>query len=141
MWDPVHIAERLRDHYAGRPNAHLAHEGQTLAGQMMGARRGGRRNADLWYTSRRIKHDGRLRLRRAIAGAMIGLLYGSILAFLSIVAAGGGHGTIVPLLLSSAPLSVFLYAPSGVSEAMSIRRTTQEEQSKAPPQFQRVRNL
>jgi hypothetical protein len=57
---------------------------------------------------------------RAIVGAILGLLYGSLLAFLSIVAAGGGHGTIVPLLLSSAPLSVFLYAPSGVSEAMFI---------------------
>jgi hypothetical protein len=58
--------------------------------------------------------------RRAIVGAMLGLLYGSLLAFLSIVAAGGGHGTIVPLLLSSAPLSVFLYAPTGVSDAMLI---------------------
>lgn len=58
--------------------------------------------------------------RRAIVGAMVGLLYGSLLAFLSIAAAGGGHGTIVPLLLSSAPLSVFLYAPSGVSDAMLI---------------------
>ena len=25
VWDPVHVEERLRDHYAGRPNAHLAH--------------------------------------------------------------------------------------------------------------------
>lgn len=56
--------------------------------------------------------------KRAIVGTMVGLLYGSLLAFLSIVAAGGGHGTIVPLLLSSAPLSGFLYAPSGVNDAM-----------------------
>jgi hypothetical protein len=45
--------------------------------------------------------------RRALVGAMIGLLYGSILSYLSIFAAGGGHGTIIPALLSSAPLSVF----------------------------------
>jgi hypothetical protein len=44
--------------------------------------------------------------RRAIVGALVGLLYGSILAFLSLGAGGGGHGTIVPLLLSSAPLGV-----------------------------------
>lgn len=25
VWDPVHVEERIRDHYAGRPNAHLAH--------------------------------------------------------------------------------------------------------------------
>jgi len=38
--------------------------------------------------------------KRAIVGAMVGLLYGSILAFLSLGAAGGGHGTLIPLLLS-----------------------------------------
>ena len=46
-------------------------------------------------------------LRRAIVGATVGLLYGSILAFVSVFAAGGGHGTSIPLLLSSAPLVVF----------------------------------
>jgi Domain of unknown function (DUF4259) len=25
VWDPAHVEERIRDHYAGRPNAHLAH--------------------------------------------------------------------------------------------------------------------
>jgi hypothetical protein len=25
VWDPAHVEERLRDHYAGRPNAHLAY--------------------------------------------------------------------------------------------------------------------
>jgi hypothetical protein len=45
--------------------------------------------------------------RRAIVGAMVGLLYGSILSYLSLFAAGGGHGTGAPVLLSSAPLSVF----------------------------------
>jgi hypothetical protein len=25
VWGPAHVAERIRDHYAGRPNAHLAH--------------------------------------------------------------------------------------------------------------------
>src|SRR5262245_3486185 len=45
--------------------------------------------------------------RRAIVGAMVGLLYGCILSFLSIFAAGGGHGTGIPFVLSSAPLDVF----------------------------------
>ena len=39
---------------------------------------------------------------------MVGLLYGSVLAFLSLGAIGGGHGSIVPLLLSSAPHGVLL---------------------------------
>jgi hypothetical protein len=25
VWDPAHVEERLRDHYGGRPNAHLAY--------------------------------------------------------------------------------------------------------------------
>ena len=25
VWDLVHVVERIRDHYAGRPNAHLAY--------------------------------------------------------------------------------------------------------------------
>jgi hypothetical protein len=45
--------------------------------------------------------------RRAIVGATVGLLYGCILSFLSIFAAGGGHGTGIPFVLSSAPLDVF----------------------------------
>ena len=49
--------------------------------------------------------------RRAIAGAVAGLLYGSVLAFLSLFAAGAGHGTIIPLFLSSAPLAVFYLVP------------------------------
>jgi hypothetical protein len=40
---------------------------------------------------------------------MVGLLYGSILAFLSLGAIGGGHGTLIPLLLSSGPLGVFYW--------------------------------
>src|SRR5882762_4487092 len=48
--------------------------------------------------------------RRATIGAMVGLLYGSILSFLSLFAAGGGHGTGIPFLLSSAPLDVFTLA-------------------------------
>ena len=47
--------------------------------------------------------------RRATVGLLVGLLYGSILAFLSLGAAGAGHGTLIPLLLSSAPLSVFYW--------------------------------
>ena len=47
--------------------------------------------------------------RRAIVGALVGLLYGSVLALLSLFLFGGGgaHGTSIPLLLSSAPLGVF----------------------------------
>jgi len=48
--------------------------------------------------------------RQAIVGAMVGLLYGSVLIYLSIFATGGGHGTPVPLILSSAPLSVVLWS-------------------------------
>jgi len=43
----------------------------------------------------------------AIVGAVVGLLYGSILAFVSSFLFGGSHGTSIPLLLSSAPLGVF----------------------------------
>lgn len=51
--------------------------------------------------------------RRAIVAATVGLSYGSVLAFLSVGAVGGGHGTIVPLLLSSAPFfGFFLVAKS-----------------------------
>jgi hypothetical protein len=45
---------------------------------------------------------------RAIVGAMTGLFYGSILAFVSSFLFGASHhGTSIPLLLSSAPLGVF----------------------------------
>lgn len=51
--------------------------------------------------------------RRAVVAATVGLSYGSVLAFLSVGAVGGGHGTVVPLLLSSAPFfGVFLIAKS-----------------------------
>jgi hypothetical protein len=45
--------------------------------------------------------------RRAIVGAIAGLLYGVMLAVLSLGAVGGGHGTAAPLFLSSAPLGAF----------------------------------
>ena len=45
--------------------------------------------------------------RRAIVGAIVGLLYGFILTLLSLFAASGGHGTPIPLWLSSAPLGAF----------------------------------
>ena len=51
--------------------------------------------------------------KRAIVGAMVGFLYGSILAILSIGAGGAGHGTPIPLLLSSAPLGAFWVADTG----------------------------
>jgi hypothetical protein len=44
--------------------------------------------------------------RRTIVGAIVGLLYGSVLAFLSFLANFAGHGTELPLLLSSAPFGV-----------------------------------
>jgi hypothetical protein len=48
--------------------------------------------------------------RQAIVGAMVGLLYGSVLIYLSIFATGGGHGTPVPSILSSAPFGVVLWS-------------------------------
>jgi hypothetical protein len=48
--------------------------------------------------------------RQAIVGAMVGLLYGSVLIYLSIFATGGGHGTPVPFILSSAPLGVVVWS-------------------------------
>jgi hypothetical protein len=32
VWDPTHVEDRLRDHYAGRPNAHLAYMKVKLPG-------------------------------------------------------------------------------------------------------------
>ena len=57
--------------------------------------------------------------RRPIAGAVAGLLYGMVLAFLSLGAVGGGHGTSIPLYVSSAPLGVVSLLPdtSNVREA------------------------
>lgn len=46
---------------------------------------------------------------RAIVGAVVGFAYGSILAFLSLGAAGAGHGSLVPFYLSSAPLGVLRF--------------------------------
>src|SRR5207248_7658789 len=56
--------------------------------------------------------------KQAIVGAMVGLLYGSVLAFLALFLFGGGgaHGTSIPLLLSSAPLSVFALVGKLVGE-------------------------
>jgi hypothetical protein len=56
---------------------------------------------------------------RAIIGAVSGLLYGCVLAVLSLGAVGGGHGTLIPLLMSSAPLSVsYLVADAGREAAL-----------------------
>ena len=46
-------------------------------------------------------------LRRATIGATVGFAYGSILARLSFLAMGAGHGTFLPFWLSSAPLGAF----------------------------------
>ena len=58
--------------------------------------------------------------RQAIVGAMIGLLYGSVLIYLSIFATGGGHGTPIPFILSSAPLSVVLWSAHYVGLASHL---------------------
>src|SRR5262245_6329122 len=55
--------------------------------------------------------------KRTIAGAVAGLLYGLVLAFLSLGAVGAGHGTPIPLYVSSAPPSVFSLLP----DASSVR--------------------
>jgi len=47
--------------------------------------------------------------RRAIVGAVVGFAYGSVLAFLSFLAMGAGHGSWVPFLLSSAPFGVLVF--------------------------------
>lgn len=46
-------------------------------------------------------------MMRAVAGAVIGFIYGFVLLFLSVMAGGGGHGIMIPLLMSSAPIAVF----------------------------------
>ena len=43
---------------------------------------------------------------RAIIGAVVGFAYGSILALMSFLALGAGHGSSVPFFVSSAPLGV-----------------------------------
>jgi hypothetical protein len=54
-------------------------------------------------------------LRRAAVGAAVGFAYGSILASLSFLAMGAGHGTFLPFWLSSAPLgAVGLFGDLGV---------------------------
>ena len=52
---------------------------------------------------------------------MVGLLYGSVLVYLSIFATGGGHGTPVPFILSSAPLGVVLWSAHYVAVASHLR--------------------
>jgi hypothetical protein len=54
--------------------------------------------------------------RRAIAGAIVGLLYGSTLALWSLVLFRGGHATSVPLFLSSAPLGILALVGKLVGE-------------------------
>ena len=58
--------------------------------------------------------------RQAIVGAMVGLLYGSVLICLSLFAIGAGHGTPVPLILSSAPLGVVFWSARYVGVASHL---------------------
>ncbi|MCC8937449.1 hypothetical protein H8A99_13445 [Bradyrhizobium sp. Arg68] len=44
--------------------------------------------------------------KRAAADAIAGLAYGLLLASLSFGAIGAGHGTLIPLVVSSAPLGI-----------------------------------
>jgi hypothetical protein len=46
---------------------------------------------------------------RAIVGAVVGFAYGSVLAFVSMLAMAAGHGSSVPFLLSSAPFGVLVF--------------------------------
>ena len=52
---------------------------------------------------------GSLESKKAIVGTVVGFAYGSILSFLSLGAAGAGHGSLVPFYLSSAPLGVLRF--------------------------------
>ena len=57
--------------------------------------------------------------RRAIVGAVVGFVYGSILACLSFLALGAGHGSSFPFFLSSAPLGVLgFFGESGFYAAV-----------------------
>src|SRR5262245_21985269 len=47
-------------------------------------------------------------VRRAIVGAIVGLLYGAVLALLSAFVFGNGHNISTPLLLSSAPVGFLI---------------------------------
>jgi hypothetical protein len=55
-------------------------------------------------------------LRRAVVWAIVGLLYGFLLAFLSLGAGGSGHGTLLPLIASSAPLGMSYLVASSDAE-------------------------
>jgi hypothetical protein len=78
----------------------------------------------MWFTSQ---------FNRTIIGALIGFLYGCALAYLSLGAAAGGQGSLVPLAASSAPVSAlgpmhvyyalpFMWAVFGVLAALSDSR-------------------
>ena len=59
--------------------------------------------------------------KQAAAGAIAGLFYGFLLALLSFGAAGAGHGTLIPLIVSSAPLGVaYLGAGSDAARGAAI---------------------
>ena len=59
--------------------------------------------------------------RQAVVWAVAGLLYGFLLAFLSLGAGGSGHGTLLPLIASSAPLGVtYLVASSDAGREAAL---------------------
>ena len=61
---------------------------------------------------------------RAIIGAVVGFSYGSILARMSFLALGAGHGSFVPFFLSSALLGVLgLFGePGSTRRSLAERR-------------------
>lgn len=62
-----------------------------------------------------------LELRRAVVWAVVDLLYGFLLAFLSLGAGCSGHGTLLPLIASSAPLGVtYLVAGSDAGREAAL---------------------
>jgi len=54
---------------------------------------------------------------RVVAGGVIGLVYGSLLAFLAIGAAGAGHGIYIPIWISSAPFGFLTFLSDAGTEA------------------------
>lgn len=59
--------------------------------------------------------------KRAVAGAIAGFMYGFLLAFLSFGAIGAGHGTLIALIVSSAPLGVaYLGAGSDAARGAAL---------------------
>ena len=98
---PVALYVRARAHRDGRRGACTSAASAAIpGGRYVGDDLPG------WASGVVLKHEGWPRSEAGDRWTMVGLLYGSVLIYLSIFATGGGHGTPVPFILSSAPLSV-----------------------------------